>query len=126
MKSYADESINIIKDAIPEEAKCYEWPPIGNNIDLPTLPDFPLHALPSVIRNMADEISKAVKVPASLAAAEILGLVGLAIGRNVHYCFKLSLTGRANLYMLIFAARGERKSSVDSIVQKPFREWLET
>ncbi len=77
MKSYADESINIIKDAIPEEAKCYEWPPIGNNIDLPTLPDFPLHALPPVIRNMADEISKAVKVPASLAAAEILGLVGL-------------------------------------------------
>ncbi len=125
MKSYADESINIIKDAIPEEAKCYEWPPIGNNIDLPTLPDFPLHALPQVIRNMADEISKAVKVPASLAAAEILGLVGLAIGRNVHYCFKRSLTGRANLYMLIFAARGERKSSVDSIVQKPFREWLE-
>ena len=47
MKSYADESINIIKDAIPEEAKCYEWPPIGNNIDLPTLPDFPLHALPA-------------------------------------------------------------------------------
>lgn len=120
----ANNAIAIVDAAIPEEAKFFEWPPIATNVELEPLPEFPMQALPPVMRDLVAEISQSVKVPESLAAAEMLGMVGLAIGRNVYYYFKKSLTGRANLYMLIFAARGERKSSVDSILQGPFSDWL--
>ena len=119
-----DNTLAIIDKAIPEDAKRYEWPPIANDVELEPLPEFPMQALPPVMRDLVAEISQSVIVPGSLAAAEMLGMVGLAIGRNVYYYFKKSLTGRANLYMLIFAARGERKSSVDSILQAPFNDWL--
>lgn len=124
MTASVTKTVEILENAIPEETKNYEWPSIARNVELEPLPEFPVEALPPVMGDMVREISQSVKVPESLAAAEMVGLIGLAIGRNVFYYFKKSLSGRANLYVLIFAARGERKSAVDSILQRPFHEWL--
>ena len=101
-----------------------EWGEIKKKCVLPELPEYPVDALPFPLNKMALEISKAVKVPVSLAASALLAAVGIAAGKNSFYKVKEELTGRANIYMLIFAARGERKSSVESIVRAPFKKWM--
>lgn len=119
-----ENTIEILDGLIPEDTKIPEWKPIVNQAKLPDPPEFPLEALPPVLKNLAEEVSVSIKVPPALAAAEILAMVGLAIGRNVYYILKKGVTGRANLYMLIFAARGERKSAVDHLLRQPFDVWL--
>ena len=54
----------------------------------------------------------------------LLAASGLAIGKTSFCRVKKELTGRTDLYMLIFAARGERKSSVESIIRAPFSAWI--
>ena len=101
-----------------------EWGKIKKSDVLPELPEYPLSALPFPLDKMAEEISNSVKVPVSMAASTLLAAVGSAAGKYSFYKVKDELIGRANIYMLIFAARGERKSSVESIVRAPFARWI--
>ncbi len=109
---------------VEETVHSQEWQPIINKVNLPDPPDFPIEALPSVLADLTMEVSNSIKVPPALVAAASLAYTGLAIGRNIYYFLKEGVDGRANLYMLIFAARGERKSSVESLLKKPFDKWL--
>ena len=100
-----------------------EWGTIKPSYVLPELPEYPLSALPFPLDKMAEEISKSVKVPVSMAASTLLAAVGSAAGKYSFYKVKDELIGRANIYMLIFAARGERKSSVESIKELFESSW---
>ncbi|MBQ7652228.1 MAG: DUF3987 domain-containing protein [Victivallales bacterium] len=101
-----------------------EWPPIALAPVVLPPPPFPIEAMPGVLGEMARAISATCKVPVAIPASALLAAVGLAIGRSVYFFVKKDLTGRANLYMLVFAARGERKSTVFSPVMAGFRPWL--
>jgi hypothetical protein len=101
-----------------------DWPPIALAPVVLPPPPFPIEAMPGVLGEMARAISATCKVPVAIPASALLAAVGLAIGRSVYFFVKKDLTGRANLYMLVFAARGERKSTVFSPVMAGFRPWL--
>ena len=105
-----DDTIKTIESAIPEETKYQEWQPIKDTLKLDDPPPFPVEALPPVLRDMAEGISLSRKVPVAMSATAVLAAVGMAIGRNVYFQRKRGFIGRANLYAIVFAARGERKS----------------
>ena len=119
-----DNTLSIINKAIPEDAKYQEWKPLMDTIQLPDPPPFPVDALPEVLRDMAIGISKSRKVPIALAATALLAAGGMAIGRNTYFRRKRGFIGRANLYAMIFAARGERKSVTFKPVLEPFFKWM--
>ena len=101
-----------------------DWPPIVLAPEPPPPPPFPIEAMPDVLGEMARAISATCKVPVAIPASALLAAAGLAIGRNVFFRVKKDLTGRANLFMLVFAARGERKSTVFGPVMEGFRPWI--
>lgn len=119
-----DDTIKTLENAIPEEARYSEWEPIKEQLKLDDPPPFPLEALPWVLRDMAQGISLSRKVPAAMSATAILAAVGMAIGRNVYFKRKNGFIGRANLYALVFAARGERKSVTFRPALYPFYSWM--
>jgi len=101
-----------------------KWPPLELQPKLPEPPSFPVEAMPECLRDMAIALSRTHKVPVAIPAVALLAASGFAIGRLVYYMVKPTLTGRANLYVLIFAARGERKSTVYGPVMEPFNNWI--
>ena len=119
-----DDTIKTIESAIPEETKYQEWQPIKDTLELNDPPPFPVEALPPVLRNMAEGISLSRKVPAAMSATAVLAAVGMAIGRNVYFQRKRGFIGRANLYAIVFAARGERKSVTFRPALLPFYSWM--
>ncbi|WP_164549376.1 YfjI family protein [Tsuneonella rigui] len=84
---------------------------------------YPVDALPSVIRDVVEEVAGYVKAPTALIAASALSAVSTA----VQSCFSVqrdaALTGPATLYLLTVAESGERKSTVDRFFTAPIREW---
>ena len=119
-----DDTIKIIENAVPEETKYQEWQPIKDSMKLDDPPPFPLEAMPEILRNMAEGISLSRKVPVAMSATAVLAAVGMAIGRNVYFQRKRGFEGRANLYALVFAARGERKSVTFRPALYPFYKWM--
>lgn len=117
-------ALSILDSAIPEETKVPEWQPIKDSIVLNDPPPFPVEAMPKALRDMALAISRSRKVPVAMAATTLLAAVGMAIGRNVYFVRKRGFEGRANLYSLVFAARGERKSVTFKPVLAPFFRWM--
>ena len=119
-----DDTIKTIESAIPEETKYQEWQPIKDTLKLDDPPPFPVEALPPILRNMAEGISLSRKVPVAMSATAVLAAVGMAIGRNVYFQRKRGFVGRANLYAIVFAARGERKSVTFRPALSPFYRWM--
>ena len=119
-----DDTIKTIESAIPEETKYQEWQPIKDTLKLDDPPLFPVEALPPVLRDMAEGISLSRKVPVAMSATAVLAAVGMAIGRNVYFQRKRGFIGRANLYAILFAARGERKSVTFRPALLPFYSWM--
>ena len=119
-----DDTIKTIESAIPEETKYPKWQPIKDTLKLDDPPPFPLEALPPVLRDMSEGISLSRKVPVAMSATALLAAVGMAIGRNVYFQRKRGFIGRANLYALVFAARGERKSVTFRPAIFPFYNWM--
>ena len=118
------DALTVLEKAIPEETKFAEWKPIRDSLVLDDPPAFPIDALPNVLRDMALGISMSRKVPVAMAASTLLSAVGIAIGRNVYFYRKRGFEGRANLYTMVFAARGERKSVTFKPVLAPFFQWM--
>ena len=81
---------------------------------------FPLDALPSVLRNMAQSISVTTSTDVGMAGTAMLSAVG--------YCFTglYRLAGKADhteppvLYSIIIAQPSERKSPVMHFIKAPF------
>ena len=117
-------ALSVLESAIPEETKVLEWQPIKDDIVLNDPPPFSIEAMPEALRDMALDISRSRKVPVAMAATTLLAAVGMAIGRNVYFVRKRGFEGRANLYALVFAARGERKSVTFKPVLAPFFRWM--
>lgn len=88
-------------------------------------PPIPIEAAPTIIRSAIIEVIKASKAPDALVASSVLAAVSLACQNSINVQRLPGLMGPCNLLLTTLADSGERKSFVDSLVTKPFREFDE-
>lgn len=101
-----------------------EWPEIDAKPALKPLPDFPLDAMPGILKDMTTEISESVQIAPEAAALILLAITGAAAGRENVFSIKSGLETRPNIYGLIFVERGGRKSSSYTPALKPVYKWI--
>lgn len=89
------------------------------------LPPFPVWALPTWLGAYVQGIAISTQTPADMAGAMGLAILSTALGRKavVHpYPDQLDWKEPVNLYVLVVAEPGERKSAVLSHLSEPIRE----
>ena len=118
------EELQQIVDAAPLWLPDAAWPELDSRPVLPPLPPFPHDAMPDVLREMAVEISETFRVPVEASALSVLCIAGMACGRNLYTSVKKDVFARANLFGVVFLARGERKSSLYAPAMRPVEDWI--
>lgn len=83
---------------------------------------FPLDALPSIPRTMAEEIAKAALVPDSLAAINVLGFLSASIGGGLLVDSGGGRITPANIFLLGIAESGTGKGRAFSMASKAFQD----
>ena len=74
---------------------------------------YPLDALPDTLRAAVGEVQAFVQAPVPLVASSALSALSLAIQAHVDVKRAEHLIGPSNLFLLIIADSGERKSTCD-------------
>jgi len=97
------------------------WPEIVS-CDVLDLPDFPTHALPSVLRQWVEAESHATQTPADLAGLLALAVCSAGIARRVVVEARPDFQEPVNLFVAVLLEPGNRKSAVFSDAMKPLRE----
>lgn len=88
------------------------------------MPEFPIEALPKIIRDYSVAVGKSTQTPVDMAAVGILTSVSACM-RNLY-----KVEGKAdwheptNIYSVIIAEPSERKSAVISLVTRPIDEYV--
>jgi DNA primase catalytic core len=88
--------------------------------DTPTIPNFPIHALPPNIRNIIADAEKWIAFPPDFIAAGILGAVAIAAGRKVRLQYIWEEI--ACMYMLLVAPPGTNKTHPLRFALKPIAD----
>lgn len=109
-------------EAKPDEKGTDEWEPPVPFTDY-KLPEFPVDALPPVIRAYAVSAAESVQVPVDMCASACLAVLALAVQGKYRIMGKPDWTEPLNLYVLCIAKPSERKSSIISKVTKPVNEY---
>jgi hypothetical protein len=95
-----------------------DWPPLALGVG--ELPVFPAEVLPSAVRDLVVAVSEHAQTPLDLAAFMVLAVLSAAaLGSYVVDC--VGWVEELALYLLLFMASGERKSTVQRAVVKPLR-----
>ncbi|EBS5227899.1 DUF3987 domain-containing protein [Salmonella enterica subsp. enterica serovar Pomona] len=84
---------------------------------------YPAHLLPEVLRNVVVALTKDVDAPIELISGTVLSAVSLACQGFVDVQFPDGRTKPCSLYNLVLADSGERKSTIHSLVMKPFLDF---
>jgi uncharacterized protein DUF3987/DnaB helicase-like protein len=85
----------------------------------PTLPQFPMHALPPVIADLVTTVAATHKVPVDMIAGACLAAVAGASARRVEVQIGATFRQPVNLYVAIVAESGERKGPVFRAALRP-------
>lgn len=99
------------------------WPELQDLIEQVEPKDYPLDALPDVVRCAVQEVADFVKAPIPLIATSALAALSLAIQAHTDVQRAEKLEGPCSLFMLAIADSGERKSSCDGYFTKPIRDY---
>ncbi len=102
-----------------------KWEPIKKEQILAPLPEFPIEAMPGILRDMAVEISESIQIPIEVAALELLVVTGAAAGRENVFFLRPELETRPNLYGFVFVERAGRKSSSFKPAIRPVETWID-
>lgn len=102
-------------DALP-------WPTLQALVEPTPRLDYPLDALPDVVRCAVQEVAEFVKAPIPLIVTSALSAMSLAIQAHTDVQRAEKLAGPCSLFMLAIAESGERKSSCDGYFTKPIRD----
>ncbi|MGD9719888.1 MAG: DUF3987 domain-containing protein [Pirellulales bacterium] len=97
------------------------WPEIIS-LDTVSLPEFPTHALPGVLREWVEAESYATQTPADLAALLALAVCSATIARRVVIEPRSRWEEPVNLYVAVLLEPGNRKSAVFSDATRPLGE----
>lgn len=81
---------------------------------------YPIYALPPLVRNAIIETQKNTQAPLAMVATSALTATSIACQNQVDVCRHGNLRGPVNLYSLILADSGERKTTVDKVFMKAF------
>lgn len=100
------------------------WPKIDEEQKLKQLPDFPLDAMPGILKPMTVEIAESVQIAPEVAALTLLTVTGAAAGRENFCSIKSGLGTRPNIFGLIFVERAGRKSSSYTPAFQPVYQWI--
>ena len=99
------------------------WPELQPLIAKVEPQDYPLDALPDLIRCAVEEVAGFVKAPIPLIAASALAAMSLAIQAHIDVERADKLHGPCSLFMLAIAESGERKSSCDGHFTQAIRDY---
>lgn len=100
-----------------------EWPEPQPLIAQLDPEDYPLDALPTIVRHAVMEVSGFVKAPVPLIATSALAALSLAIQAHVDVERAEKLDGPAGLFLLAVADSGERKSTCDGFFTRAIRDY---
>ena len=81
---------------------------------------YPIYALPPLVRNAIIETQKNTQAPLAMVATSALTAISIACQNQIDVCRPGNLHGPVNLYSLILADSGERKTTVDKVFMKAF------
>ena len=82
---------------------------------------YPKDALPPLIRNAVDEAHNFIKAPYPMLATSALGAISTTLQAHYDVIRAEKLNGPSSLFTLIIADSGERKSTCDSMFNKPIQ-----
>jgi len=89
----------------------------------PTLPTFPVDALPKIIRDYAVAVAETTQTPVDMAATASLAIMSLCMQGRYRIDGKADWNEPVNLYTLIIAEPSERKSAIISFMTRPVNEY---
>jgi hypothetical protein len=96
-------------------------------VALPTAkspPPFPIGALPPTIRDMVNFVSETTQVYPDMPASVALSALSVCLQGKAKVSFSPYWSEELNLYMLIIAPPGERKSAVFSAMTSPINKFV--
>lgn len=88
-------------------------------------PPFPTRAAPEIIRNAMIEAAQVTQAPEALIGSAFLAAVALACQNSIDVQRLEGLVGPCCLLFLTYAESGERKTAVDNLATKAFRDFDE-
>ena len=106
----------------PDENGSDEWEPPVPFTDY-KLPEFPVDALPPVIRAYAVSAAESVQVPVDMCASACLAILALTMQGKYTIMGKADWYEPLNLYVLCIAPPSERKSTILSKVTGPINSY---
>ena len=81
--------------------------------------DFPISALPKVVRQMVEEVADVARVPTALPACEALAIISAALGRGLAIPSNVEAETYANIYVIVAAPSGSGKSLTYKMLMAP-------
>jgi hypothetical protein len=89
----------------------------------PTLPTFPVDALPKIIKDYVVAVAETTQTPVDMAATASLAIMSLCMQGRYRIYGKADWNEPVNLYTLIIAEPSERKSAIISFMTRPVNEY---
>lgn len=89
----------------------------------PTLPTFPVDALPKIIKDYVVAVAETTQTPVDMAATASLAIMSLCMQGRYRIDGKADWNEPVNLYTLIIAEPSERKSAIISFMTRPVNEY---
>ncbi len=89
----------------------------------PTLPTFPVDALPKIIKDYVVAVAETTQTPVDMAATASLAIMSLCMQGRYKVIGKADWNEPVNLYTLIIAEPSERKSAIISLMLRPINEY---
>ena len=95
------------------------------NLQLNSIPPFPIDALPPTIRDATEQTIQVTEAPPALVASSALAAASLAVQTKFDVERLNGLSGPCSLYFITIADSGERKTTVDALFLSAAREFEE-
>ena len=113
-----------VMDVLPDMQEMQgDIPPIPLD-KVNTLPPFPIEQLPPVLLNFVRYVSETTQVLPDIPAAMVLSVLSLCLQGKAKVRFSEHWSEEMNLYTLMIAPPGERKSAVFSMAMKPVYKYM--
>ena len=85
-------------------------------------PPYPIDMLYDLARAAARELQYHVQAPDAIIGMAVIAAMAFACQGNVDVRLPTGKVSPLTLYLLAIASSGERKSTIDRLVMRPFRE----
>lgn len=99
-----------------------DWNPI-KPFESYEIPSFPIHTLPQSLRDYVENISDNLAIPIEMGVLAELAIISVCLQGKVFIQVKPDYKETTNLYVLIIAEPGERKSPLLKILSAPLYEY---